>query len=188
MSQVDTTDEQDELVRLEILVDADTARDIRTTIADRGWEYAEGLRLLMSNGLAYTKGERILKAVESGALSKDELERTLSRMMETESRLAALRFRAFEIQRANQAWELSTGAIRNENLGLLAVVERLRDEKMALLAENEQLRRKLSASVPTLQGSAPDTLVMPPSPASKSAQRSFWQRLFCRNNESVPSR
>ncbi len=180
------TSEKDGVVRLEILVDGETARDIQATIEEHGWEHSEGLRLLLANGLAYVKGERVLQAIESGALSQEELQRTLSRMIETESRLAVLRFRTFEAQQANQAWELSTGAISNENLGLRALVQRLRSENAALRAENEQLRE-----MAPLPAAAPEDPAQSQPPAAPSARRSFWQeclRLFRRNNRDANNR
>ncbi len=176
VSQNGTTSESDGWVRLEIQIDAETMREIEAAIEDNGWEYDEGLRLLLGSGLAYVKGERVLQAIESGILSKDELQRTLSRMMETETRLAVLRFRTFEAQQANQAWELSTGAIKNENQGLRAVVQRLREENAALRAENDRLRRLL----PTLDAvaeldSPADTPTQSPPLDSTEARHPFWQ-------------
>lgn len=159
--------EEEGLVRLEILVEADTMREIEEVVQERGWELAEGVRLLLGSGLAYVKGERVLQAVESGSMSQDDLQRMLSRMVETETRLAALRFRTWEAQQANQAWELSTGAIRNENQGLRSLVQRLRDENMALQAENAQLRSLLPVPLPDLPA-------QPLPAAPPSVWRSLW--------------
>jgi len=159
--------ETEGLVRLEILVEADTMREIEQVVQERGWELAEGLRLLLGSGLAYARGEQVLQAVESGALSQDDLQRLLARMVETETRLAALRFRTWEAQQANEAWELSTGAIRNENQGLRSLVQRLRSENVALQAENARLRALLPVS--------PADPPPQPSPAAPpSVRRSFW--------------
>ena len=193
MSGSGTADEETGWARLEVLVDAGTAREIEAMVEDRGWELAEGLRLLLGSGLSYAKGERVLQAVESGAMSEDELQRTLTSMMDTETRLAVLRFRTFEAQQANQAWELSIGAIQNENQAMRAVVQRLRNENAALQAENERLRGMLPApeAVVELQTSPPDTPAKPQPPATQSARRRFWQdwqRPFRRNSRGVNSR
>jgi len=168
-------EEQNEPVTLEITVAGETAREIERVIAENGWEHAEGLRLLLGSGLGYVKGEKILQAVESGTMTAQDLQAVVSRMMETESRLAVLRFRAFEMGKANQAWELSTGAIQNDRVGLRELAWRLRAEMAALKAENERLRAQLPAPTTSGESSAPM-----PQPSGR-AQSSGWRRLFRRN-------
>jgi len=168
-------EEQSEPVTFEITVASATAREIERVIAENGWERAEGLRLLLGSGLGYVKGEKILQAVESGTMTAQDLQTVVSRMMETESRLAVLRFRAFEMEKANQAWELSTGAIQNDRVGLRELAWHLRDEIAALKAENERLRAQLPA--PAASG---ESLAPMPQP-SGFAQSSGWRRLFRRN-------
>ncbi len=167
-------DAQKERVTFEITVESETAREIERVIAENGWERAEGLRLLLGSGLGYVRGEKILQAVESGAMTAQDLQTVVSRMMETESRLAVLRFRAFELEQANQNWELSTGAIQNERIGLRGVVKRLREEIAALKMENEQLRAQLPAQETTGQSPAPSAQV------ADRAQGSGWLRLLRR--------
>ena len=168
-------EEQYELVTLEITVASATAREIERVMVENGWERAEGLRLILGSGLGYLQGEKTLKAIEAGAMTAQDLHKLVSRMMDTESRLAVLRFRAFELQRANQNWELSTGAIQNERMGLRGVVHRLREEIAALKAENAQLRRQLPAQ--ETSGGSPATTPQPRVPAGHS-----WLRLFRRNS------
>jgi len=166
-------DTPDEWVTFEITVASETAREIERVIAENGWEHSEGLRLLLGSGLGYVKGEKILHAVESGAMTAQDLQTVVSRMMETESRLAVLRFRAFELERANRDWELSTGAVQNERMGLRGVVQRLREEIAALKAENAQSCARLPPQETHVELSTQQV--------TDRAQGSGWLRLFRRN-------
>lgn len=168
-------DMQNEWVTFEVTVEGETARKIEHVIAENGWERADGLRLILGSGLGYIKGDQILKAIESGAMTAEDLQRLVSRMVETESRLAVLRFRAFEMEKANQAWELSTGAIQNDRIGLRGVVHRLREEIAALKAENKQLCAQLPAQEASATPQAPA-----PEPQIQGEHR--WLRLFRRDS------
>jgi len=169
-------EDQSEPVTLEITVASATAHEIERVIAENSWERDEGLRLILGSGLGYVKGEKTLKAVEAGTMTAQDLHKLVSRMMETESRMAVLRFRAFELERANQNWELSTGAIQNERMGLHGVVHRLREEIAALKAENAQLRAQLPAQAASSVSAAPKPH------SSDYAQGPGWLRLFRRNS------
>jgi hypothetical protein len=144
-------------------------------MAENGWERAEGLRLILGSGLGYLKGEKTLQAVAAGTMTAEDLQKLISRMMETESRLAVLHFRAFELERANQNWELSTGAIQNESVGLRELAWRLREEIAALKAENERLRVQMTAQ---------ETSAKPQTPAPELHVHGeySWLRLFRRNS------
>lgn len=167
-------DAQEERVTFEITVEAETAREIERVIAENGWEQAEGLRLILGSGLGYITGEKTLQAVAAGTMTAQDLETIVSRMIETESRLAVLRFRAFELERDNQAWELSTGAIQNDRVGLRELAWRLREEIAALKMENERLRAQLPAQETTGQAPAPSAQ------GADHAQGSGWLRLLRR--------
>ena len=168
-------DMQSELVTFEITVESETAREIEHVMAENGWEQAEGLRLILGSGLGYIKGEKTLEAAAAGTMTAEDLQKLVSRMMETESRLAVLRFRAFEMEKANQAWELSTGAIQNERMGLRGVVHRLREENAALKAEIERLH----AQLPAQETSAGQQV---PAPELHVQGERGWLRLFWRNS------
>ena len=168
-------DKQNEPATFEVTVESETAHEIERVIAENGWERTEGLRLILGSGLGYLQGEKTLKAIESGAMTAQDLHKLVSRLMDTESRLAVLRFRAFELQRANQNWELSTGAIQNDRMGLRGVVQRLREEIAALKAENAQLRAQLPPQ--EASGESPATTPQPRVQAGLG-----WLRLFRRNS------
>ena len=168
-------DAQNEVVTFEITVASATAREVERVIAENGWERTEGLCLILGSGLGYLQGEKTLKAIESGAMTAQDLHKLVPRMMETKSRLAVLRFRAFELERSNQNWELSTGAIQNERMGLRGVVHRLREEIAALKAENAQLRRQLPAQETSSQSPAA-------TPQPRVQAGLGWLRLFRRTS------
>jgi hypothetical protein len=121
------------LAELKILVTAETARNIDMLIAERGWDPVEGLRILLGLGMAAARTE----PASDG--NKEGVERMGNRLKEVESSLAVLRFRMFEMQKANQSWELSTGAIRNQNLVFQGVIARQKEELEKL---NRLLREK----------------------------------------------
>ena len=80
---------------------------------------------------------------------------------EAESHLAAIRYRMFELQQANQAWELSTGAVYTEGKALTNLVRRQKEEISELIkrireqqAEVERLRLQtvtFTSLEPTIQ-------------------------------------
>ena len=135
MSQQPTNDQP--VVKLEIEVTADTSHDLGVLFAEEGWENAEGLRLVIGAGLGTVRARRAMQSMQAGENLDATLDRLMSRLMEVESSLAVTRFRLYEYQQANQGWELSTGAIRRENLGFQGVLERKRNELSAL---NDRVR------------------------------------------------
>ena len=133
-------------VQIEIEVSPETAGDIEAWISQQGLERGEALRLLLGSGLGYQKVVTDSPPPpEEDSGTEAELKRLLARLIDSESRLAATRWRMFELQGANQAWELSTGAIRAENVGMRAVAERLRAEVADLRAQLESQTAELNA-------------------------------------------
>jgi len=115
MSQPPTNDQP--IVKLEIEVTAETFHDLGVLIAEEGWEYDEGLRLVLGAGLGTVRAQRGRQSMQGGEDIDTTLDRLMSRLKEVESSLAVTRFRLYEYQQTNQGWELSTGAFRSENLG-----------------------------------------------------------------------
>jgi hypothetical protein len=130
-----------EAVRLEVWLDPASAREIDQLITQRGWNREEGLRIILGAGAGFLRGEKVLQVAAIGQRTEEELERLLKRLIETESSLASARFRMQELEQANRAWELSTGAIRNENLALKGVLERQKTEL-------QELRKQLELKTP----------------------------------------
>ena len=122
-------------VRLEVEVAPETADDIRKLLAERGWDSAEGLRILFGAGIGALKA----LALEDGYSDESESERMLRHAAENEQALALLRFRLYETQKANEAWDLSTGAIHNQNAGYKAIIDRQ-------IGELAELKRQLGES------------------------------------------
>ncbi len=54
-----------------------------------------------------------------------------------------MRFRMFELQQTNTNWELSTGAVFNENTALKELVKRQAGEIQSLKARLESVEREL---------------------------------------------
>lgn len=123
-----------EVVSLEIQVLKDTYDDILTAIERNGWEHEEGLRVLLTLGLGYAQGQRLLCA------NDEEKERLIGRLMDLESVAAVMKFRAFGLMRDNRVLEMQTGALRNTISGLEGMVKRLQEENLALRSELERVK------------------------------------------------
>ncbi|MCL4561176.1 MAG: hypothetical protein M1281_11235 [Chloroflexi bacterium] len=127
--------------KLEVHVTEDVANDLYQFISRQGWEYEEGLRLLLGAGMGYLRSSKILSETDPESKEK-EIHQLIARLVETESRLAATRFRMSELQQANESWELSTGAVNTERVGLSNVVKRQREEIDQLHAEVDRLKQE----------------------------------------------
>jgi hypothetical protein len=131
------------VIKLEVEVTAETSHDLDVLIAEEGWERDDGLRIILGAGLGAVRSQRFEQARLSGVGAHpgqnidNENRRFQVRLLKVEQSLAVLRFKLFEAQQANTSWELSTGAIRNENLGLRGTLERQRNELSAL---NDRVR------------------------------------------------
>lgn len=121
-----------DLVKLKVAVTPETAEDIEKLLREQRWDPAEGLRILIGMGLGAVRGER-------ARMDADAQARMVARLMEVEGSLAVLRSRMFETQKADKSWELSIGAIHNQNLGYQGIIDRLREELEILRSENERL-------------------------------------------------
>jgi hypothetical protein len=126
-----------EIVTLEIPVLKETYDDIVTVIERNGWDPDEGLRTLLTLGLGYAQGQRLLQADD------EERARLAERLNDLESVAAVMKFRTFSFMRDNQVLEMRMGALENAKIGLEAVVHRLRPERDALQEEVDRLRAEL---------------------------------------------
>jgi len=123
-----------ETVTLEIEVLKETYDDILAAIERNGWEPGEGLLTLLTLGLGYTQGERLLHADD------EERSHLIERLLNLESVAAVMKFRTFNFMCDNQVLEMRMGALQNTILGLQGLVQRLRSENEALKQEMERLR------------------------------------------------
>jgi len=128
----------EELVKVEVYVTAETATDIDELRHEKGWGVDEGLRILLGMGIGAARGE-------AARFDAEAQERMIARLAEVEGSLAVLRARMFEMEKANEAWDLSTGAIRQQNLGFQGLINRQKEELDTLKLENARLRAGLES-------------------------------------------
>lgn len=129
-----------ETVDVVITVLKETYEDILAAIERNGWELEEGLRIILTLGLGYTQGQRLLQADD------EERNRLIERLMDLESVAAVMKFRAFSFMRDNQVLDMHTGALRNTILGLETLVQQLREENAALRQELQRLKSAKNVS------------------------------------------
>jgi chromosome segregation ATPase len=144
-----------EIVTLQIPILKETQADIQATIERNSWEPEEGLRILLTLGLGYAQGRRLLQADD------EERARLAGRLADLESLAAAMKFRTFSFMRDNQVLETRMGALQNAKTGLEAVVQRLRPERDALHEEVERLRAEVEVlrnRLAAMEAEQPETL------------------------------
>jgi chromosome segregation ATPase len=144
-----------EIVTLQIPILKETQADIQATIERNSWESEEGLRILLTLGLGYAQGRRLLQADD------EERARLAGRLADLESLAAVMKFRTFSFMRDNQVLETRMGALQNAKTGLEAVVQRLRPERDALHEEVERLRAEaevLRNRLAAMEAEQPETL------------------------------
>jgi hypothetical protein len=112
---------------------------MQATIERNGWRPDEGPRILLTLGLGYAQGQRLIEA-------DDETRAFLSdRLTNMASQLAVMKYRTFSFMRDNQTLEMRMGALRNSVTGLEGVMHRLRPERDAFKWQVEQLQAELAA-------------------------------------------
>ena len=127
---------------LEITLTAEAKQELEHFITEKGWETAEGYRILLGAGLGYLRSQPYQEA-ESDSEAEREKKQLMARLIQDESTLASMRFRMFELQQTNTNWELSTGAVFNENTALKKLVKRQAREIQSLKARLESVEREL---------------------------------------------
>ena len=150
-----------ESITLEIQITDESAQDIHGFLQGQVWETQAGYRYLLGAGLGYLRGESCLQDSTKDDNEDTKIKKLTSMISEAESHLAAIRYRMFELQQANQAWELSTGAVYTEGKALTNLVRRQKEEISELIkrireqqAEVERLRLQtvtFTSLEPTIQ-------------------------------------
>jgi hypothetical protein len=135
--------DENQPLKIEIEVDAETAAEIEAIIQAEGWQPEEGFRLLLGAGLGYARGQDLLNQVLNGQLSEAEGMRSLlDRLCLIEGKLANARFRMHQLETENKRWNLSAGAIHVQNRILQEYNEKLKAENEALRAEIQALQEE----------------------------------------------
>ncbi|NPV87090.1 MAG: hypothetical protein HPY45_13910 [Anaerolineae bacterium] len=151
--------------RLTLRVTPQTYDDLAELIGARGWQWEDGLRIILAAGLGYLRSNR-LPEEPPNAMPQDAAALT-TRLVHAESQLAAMRYRLFEIQQANADWETSSGAVYRENIGLKNLAQRHKEEIRHLQAETARLREELAQQRAAPQDAQP----------ARSPRGTLWQRL-----------
>ncbi len=124
-------------VTLEIELLKETYADLQAAIERNGWQPEEGPLIVLTLGLGYLQGQRLLAADD------ETLASLANRLTNMESQLAVMKFRTYSFMQDNQTLEMRMGALRNSANGLEHVVRRLQPERDALKAEVERLQAEL---------------------------------------------
>lgn len=128
-----------EKVTLPIDMLKETYEAIQAAIEDNSWEPQEGPLILLTLGLGYVQGRRLIEA-------DDETRAYLAdRLTNLESLAAVMKFRTYTFMKDNQVLEMRMGALRTTATGLENVVKRLQPERDAFKAEVERLQTELEA-------------------------------------------
>jgi hypothetical protein len=159
-----------EVVKLEINVMAETAQDIDDLFREQGWDTTEGLQILLGMGLGAVRGEQVHSKGEEAK------ERMAAWLIEVEGSLAVLRSRMYEMEKANQSWELSTGAIRKQNIGFIGLINRVKEEinelKKVNLSQQDEIR-----SLRSQLDTRADQPVQPDQNSNQTGERKSWVRM-----------
>lgn len=151
--------------RLTLRVAPQTYDDLAELIGVRGWQWEDGLRTILAAGLGYLRANCLPEEPPSG-MPQDAAALT-ARLVQAESQLAAMRYRLFEVQQANSDWEISSGAVYRENVGLKNLTQRHREEIRRLQAETARLRDALAQQHTAPQDEQP----------AQPQRSTLWQRL-----------
>ncbi|NMB58543.1 MAG: hypothetical protein GYA12_05190 [Chloroflexi bacterium] len=109
--------------KIEINISDDTREKIVLLMNERGWDWEEGLRLILGAGLGFYLAQNPINGEGENSHTK-----LIRQYMSAESELASLRFKVYELSESNRNWNLTQGAIEKENIALKNLVEQLREK------------------------------------------------------------
>ena len=131
-------------------ISVEQQRKLNSIIQQNNWEQENGLRRILGAGAEFFAQSE--KASENtGTLEKDDL---IQRVIAAESVIASLQYRLYEKECANKNWELSSGAIQTENIGLRKTAFKQLERIDTLTLRNKQLEKEvkdLSAQLDAMQ-------------------------------------
>ncbi len=113
------------LEKIEFEVRTELFQQLQQLMLDKGWEWEEGLRLLVGAGYSFFSNS----LENSDNPGSEDLSRLTRRLMTAESELASLRFKIYELSESNRNWALCQGAIENENKALKKLIERYQQDE-----------------------------------------------------------
>jgi len=155
-------------VTIEVTLMRDTWESILEECEKHAWKQNEGLIVLLTTGMAFLRVQRALSVGGDVAGLRDEdVRRLLNRLVEIESRFAAIKNFAFDMMRDHRVMETQHVAIERTAVGYERLAARLREENLALRAENDGLKQRLESS-----GAAEREELA----AEPVVERSLWQR------------
>ncbi len=179
----DSVSEEPRVVKLEIEVTSETARDLGMLILEKGWEYEDGLRMILGAGLGCLRMESAIQGKALGQSEDETLKPIRQRLIGTEARLAAIRYQLYVAQQKNEAWELSTGAIEKKSYNVEIVAQRQRQEIAALKERVRQQQEEIDRLRTQLE-SARSGLEQPSQGETPPPRRHFWKRWLFRTRRS----
>lgn len=130
----------------------------------------EALRLILSYGLAYLRGEAAVRRVERADTPEralEEFQETTRQMMEEASHAAALKFQAYRLSEDNQVMEMHNNAMKNMVL--------MQQNRMSIYREDEE---KLKVRIRELEAENEKLRALLPEPGESPTRSVKPRRLF----------
>jgi len=137
---------------------------------ERDCSEEEALRLILSYGLAYLRGEAAVRRVERADTPErvlEEFQETTRQMVEEASHAAALKFQAYRLSGDNQVMEMHHNAMRNTIL--------MQQNRMNIYREDEE---KLKGRIRDLEAENQKLMALLPEPSESPAPSAKPRRLL----------
>lgn len=163
---------------IEISLDPQTKSELDEYVRAKNWSLSEGYRIVLGAGLGYLRSDELFETVQEIGIPQDQAS-IVARLVRAESSLASMRFRMFELQKANHNWENSLGAIHNQNMGFRSIVKRQKQEIMELNQKIMEMKQLITdiEHPETVRSPQPDSAVT----GSQDNQLiKWWHRIFKR--------
>ncbi|KPL69978.1 hypothetical protein ADN00_18065 [Ornatilinea apprima] len=162
---------------IEISLDPQTKSELDEYVGAKNWSLSEGYRIVLGAGLGYLRSNELFETVQEIGIPQDQPS-IVARLVRAESSLASMRFRMFELQKANHDWENSLGAIHNQNMGFRSIVKRQKQEIWELNQKMKEMEQQLAdIEQLTVCSPRPDTDL---TGAQDNQATKWWHRIFKR--------